>query len=78
MIKGNRTDVIIQNARMLLYSGLSDKRLVDLERNKGEFVQKQFGSLLAKLELVISEAMKSAEVYSVPKGVQFRVCDFPF
>eukprot|EP00924_Labyrinthula_sp_SR-Ha-C_P014710 snap_masked-scaffold_85-processed-gene-0.5-mRNA-1 protein AED:1.00 eAED:1.00 QI:0/0/0/0/1/1/2/0/237 len=78
MIKGNRTDVIIQNARMLLHSGLSDKRLVDLERNKGEFVQKQFGSLLAKLELVISEAMKSAEVYSVPKGVQFRVCDFPF
>eukprot|EP00924_Labyrinthula_sp_SR-Ha-C_P001397 snap_masked-scaffold_44-processed-gene-1.37-mRNA-1 protein AED:1.00 eAED:1.00 QI:0/0/0/0/1/1/2/0/227 len=78
MIRRKRAHLIIQNARMLLHSGLADKRLVDLERNKGEFVQKQFGSLLAKLELVISEAMKSAEVYSIPKSVQFRVCDFPF
>eukprot|EP00924_Labyrinthula_sp_SR-Ha-C_P014729 snap_masked-scaffold_85-processed-gene-0.26-mRNA-1 protein AED:1.00 eAED:1.00 QI:0/-1/0/0/-1/1/1/0/88 len=39
MIKGNRTDVIIQNARMLLDSGLGDKRLVDLQRNKAKFVQ---------------------------------------
>eukprot|EP00924_Labyrinthula_sp_SR-Ha-C_P013476 snap_masked-scaffold_5-processed-gene-3.1-mRNA-1 protein AED:1.00 eAED:1.00 QI:0/0/0/0/1/1/3/0/218 len=78
MIRRKRAHLIIQNARMLLHSGLADQRLVDLERNKGEFVQKQFGSLLAKLELVISEAVKSAEVYSIPKGVQFRVCDFPF
>eukprot|EP00924_Labyrinthula_sp_SR-Ha-C_P000344 snap_masked-scaffold_25-processed-gene-3.4-mRNA-1 protein AED:1.00 eAED:1.00 QI:0/0/0/0/1/1/2/0/92 len=78
MIKGNRTGLIIQSARMLLDPGLADKRLVDMQRNEAEFVQRQFDSLIANLELAISEAMKSAEIYYIPKGVQFRVCDFSF
>eukprot|EP00924_Labyrinthula_sp_SR-Ha-C_P012277 snap_masked-scaffold_10-processed-gene-1.50-mRNA-1 protein AED:1.00 eAED:1.00 QI:0/0/0/0/1/1/2/0/99 len=61
MIRGNRADLIIQNARMLQNSGLADKTLVDLQRNEFEFVHKKFGSLLAKLELISSETMKSAE-----------------
>eukprot|EP00924_Labyrinthula_sp_SR-Ha-C_P003786 augustus_masked-scaffold_3-processed-gene-4.44-mRNA-1 protein AED:1.00 eAED:1.00 QI:0/-1/0/0/-1/1/1/0/714 len=59
MIRGNRADVIIQNAGLLLDSGLADKKLIDLQENKAEFAQKPFGSLLAKLELVSSETKHS-------------------
>eukprot|EP00924_Labyrinthula_sp_SR-Ha-C_P003598 snap_masked-scaffold_53-processed-gene-1.94-mRNA-1 protein AED:1.00 eAED:1.00 QI:0/0/0/0/1/1/2/0/170 len=40
IIRGNRAGLIIQNARMLLDPGLADKRLVDLQRYKAEFIQK--------------------------------------